>query len=93
MLGRLEDKECEVVEHRLIRGEQCAVACTSLVARRVVKPLGDTCTIGFISDLLPISGKLYGALVFWTCAKSSARLRMRWVRRLSQSRVARISAG
>src|SRR5207247_1219425 len=40
-----------------------------------------------------MSGKLYWLLGWWTCVNSSARFRMRGIRRLSRSRVARMSAG
>jgi hypothetical protein len=42
---------------------------------------------------VPISGQLYWLLVLCPWAQNSARLRLRWVRCLSRSRVARISAG
>ena len=36
------------------------------------KPLGDPVAVGFVGKFLPISGRLYWLLVFWTCARSSA---------------------
>jgi len=52
LLRRCEAKECEVAEHRIIRGEQSEVDRNGLVDRRVVKPLGDAFPLGLRSDLL-----------------------------------------
>lgn len=52
LCGRFEHKEFEVAEPLVIRGDQREVDFTSLVDRRVLKPLGDACPIGFVGDFL-----------------------------------------
>ena len=101
LLGRLHHGPRQVPPPLVISVEEGAVHRDAFVDRR----RGTKCRVGsanrsatpgrvVVSALLvPSSGPWYWRLVCWTGVNSAARFRLRGIRRLSRSRVARMSAG
>jgi hypothetical protein len=58
LLRRFDDKEFEVASHLIRIGDQIEVDRNGLLDSRVVKPLGDACTIGCISGFLADLGQV-----------------------------------
>ena len=93
VLGRFDDGEFDVAPQRIVVGDEREIdfdaLCTAGSAKRSATPS----RLAVSAIFVPMAGRFYWLVVFWTWARSSARLRVRGMRRRSKSRVARLSAG
>jgi len=91
--GGCEERELQVFEPLSIRGDESQVDLDGLWPRRFGNSFGPPSRLALSAICLPIAGRLDWLLVLCTWAKRSARVHLRWGRRLSRARVARMAAG